>query len=200
MKVFILLGAAGVGATAMWFWDDSVQKFQVHLVEQQLLSGIQQPAVDIHKVGFHGAFADLHAHHHEEGAAHHDDDEEVKLAPAKEKQLAEADAKARELFASPGGAYTQADIELNGKVPPSERFEKVEFLYSMKPYPGQPIDPILKTKTGGAFDWYIGGKKYHFSSVATIEEFVLRAKKDPSSIQSPEHYVAAKSATTVASR
>jgi YHS domain-containing protein len=190
LNTLVLIGAATAGAIGMWFWDDSVQKFQVHLVEQQLLKGVQHPLVDIHKIGLHGEFADSHAHHHEDGDGH--EDHEDGLTPDQEKRMADADAKARQLFATPGGAYTKADIERNGSTPPSERFDKVEFLYSMKAHEGDPIDPILGTKTAGAFNWSIGGKTYHFASIASLEEFVMRAKKDPSSILPPSHYVQAR--------
>lgn len=194
-NVFLLLGAAAVGAAGMWYWDDNVQKFQVHLVEQQLAKGIVQPAADVHTIGLHGEFADVHAHHHDD-----DGDEGTPLTADQQKRMAIADAKARELFSTPGGAYTAEDIARNGTVPPSERFEKVEFLYSMKAHEGQPVDPILATKTAGAYDWYVGGKRYHFASIASIEEFVIRAKRDPKSILPPDRYVERDGATRVASR
>jgi len=203
LNVFILVGAITAGATGMWFWDDSVQKFQVKLVEQQLLAGIKQPTVDIQTIGFHGATAGRHTHHHdhdhEEGADHHHDDD-VPLTPEQTKQLEIADAKATALFSTPGGAYTKDDIAKNGSIPPHERFDRVEFLYSMKAHEGDPIDPILHTKTAGAFDWYVNGQVYHFASIASLEEFVIRAKQDPKSIQSPDHYVEKSSDTRLAAR
>lgn len=190
LDIVIIVVAIAIGAGGMWFWDDQNFKNNQRLVEQQILSNFTAPAVDIHKLGLHGQFADnpLYNHEHNHDDPVHEDDE-VPLTPEQQKEMDAADAKARILFGTPGGAYTAEDIKLNGNWTPWERFHKVAFQPNLKPFPTQPIDPIMRTKTHNAFNWYIGGKVYHFCSVPTLEEFVMRAKKDPSSVRPPEEYV-----------
>lgn len=192
-NLFILFAAMAVGGVAVKFWDDAVQRGTEKLIEAQLMRDVRQPNVDIHKIGLHGPFIDLHVGHllHEgEVEGEHDDD--VHLTPDQMKRLREAEAKAKEVFGTPGGAYTKEDIAKNGTIPPAQRFGDVQFLYTMKAFPGQATDPILGTKVSGAFDWYVGGQCYHFASVPSLEEFVMRAKKDPSSVMPASHYVGAK--------
>jgi YHS domain-containing protein len=59
----------------------------------------------------------------------------------------------------------------------------------MKPFPAQPFDPITQTKCASAFDWYVGGKLYHFSSIASLEAFVINAKTDPRPLPSPDKFI-----------
>jgi hypothetical protein len=176
-NVFILLGAAAVGAVSVNFWDTSVQRLQLKLVEKALAANKITPAADIHSLGFHGQWADIHM------------DEDPPYSPAQQKLIAEADAKARPIFATPGGAYTKEDIALNGTTPPYERFHRFQFLAIMKPYPAQPFDPITHTKTGGAFAWYVGGKLYHFASIGSLEAFVVMAKTQPGPLPAPEAFI-----------
>lgn len=186
----IILGAVAVGAAGMWFWDDQNFKNNQNLVEKELLENFTQTKVDLHKVGIHGVFLDnpLYNHTHNHDDPNHEEDD-VPLTPAQEKEMDAADAKSVALFSTPGGAYTAEDIKKNGTRTPWERFSKVIFAYNLRPFPGQPIDPISGTKIHHAFDWMVGGKPYHFCSVPTLEEFVMRAKNDPSSIKPPEAYI-----------
>jgi len=190
LDLVIIVGAVAVGAGAMWFWDDQNFKNNQRIVEAQLAENFTTPKVDMHKVGFHGIFIDNplynHIHNHDD-PLHEEDD--APLTPEQQKEMDEADGKAKALFGTPGGAYTAEDIKRNGTLTPWERFGKVIFAYNLKPFPAQPIDPISGTKIHHAFDWMIGGKPYHFCSVPTLEEFVLRAKTDPSSIKPPEAYI-----------
>lgn len=191
-NLFILCAAMAVGGAAVKFWDDAVQRGTEKLIEAQLLKDVKQPSVDIHTIGLHGAFIDLHCGHDVKEEKEDGHDDEVHLSPAMMKKLHDADAEAKIVFGTPGGAYTKEDIAKNGSVPPADRFGDVQFLASMKAFPGQPIDPIIGTKTAAAFDWYVGGNLYHFASVPSLEEFVMRAKKDPGSIKPASFYVEAK--------
>jgi len=185
----LLVAAAGIGGAAMWKFDDYQFRHQVDTINAQLLKGTTVAAVDVHKIGLHGPWIDIH----------HDIDC-GDLPSAKEKlEVGLADAKAKEVFGTPGGAYTTEDIRVNGLVPPSIRFNNVTFTYTLKPLPGQPYDPILKTRSSGAFDWSVCGQIYHFASIPSLEEFVMRAKKDKS-ILPPSAYIEKSSEARVASR
>ena len=51
----------------------------------------------------------------------------------------------RELFLTPGGVYTQADIDANGGVPPSVKYKAFRAQHNMFPKKGQRICPITNT-------------------------------------------------------
>lgn len=188
--LFLLIAAAGLGGFGMWKFDDYQFKHQDSAIQAQLEKGVRYTAVDVHKLGLHGTWIDVH----------HDIDC-GDLPSEKEKlEVGLADAKAKDLFDTPGGAYTAEDIKVNGLVPPSIRFNAVIVPYIIKGIPGQPIDPILKTRSCGAYDWSVGGQIYHFASVPSLEEFVMRAKADPKSVLPPSAYVEQPSADRLAKR
>jgi len=176
-KVGLLFGAAIVGAVGVGFWDHMVQATVQKLADQNIANQKQDPAVDPHILGIHGKWSDPRI------------DEDGPRSAKDLAEIAKADEIARPIFETPGGAYTAQDIAMNGTRPPFERFNRFAFNPKMKAFPAQPLDPITLTKTGGALDWYVGGKLYHFASVASLEEFVIRAKKDPKSVPPPEMFV-----------
>jgi YHS domain-containing protein len=96
--------------------------------------------------------------------------------------------KERELYLTPGGLYTAADIEKNGKKTASEKFADFDAEHDADPKPGDPICPITFTKANPACSWVVGGKSYTFCCPPCIDEFVKRAKVKPESIQAPETY------------
>jgi len=176
-KVIAFFVTVAAGAAGMGYWDHTIQQFQQHMVEKELADQVLQPAVDVHKIGLHGPWADVLG------------EDEAWSAPKDVQGIEDANAKAKSIFSTPGGAYTQKDIALNGTTPPYERFHRIRYQFAMRPFPGQPIDPILKTKASPAFSWFVGGQRYHFASIASMEEFVIRAKKDPSSILPADQYI-----------
>lgn len=178
----LAIGMAGLlGAAGMKYWDYSVQQFQLKLVEKELAQQRLQPAVDVHQLGLHGAWVDPGK----------DGEEPVRTASDKA-AIETRNAEARKLFTTPGGAYTLADIQKNGALPPFERFHRYQYQFAMRPFPGEPMDPITLTKASPAFSWFIGGKQYHFASIASLEQFVAVAKEEPSRIKPPEAYITPK--------
>lgn len=183
-NVFQLFGMAIVGAGCMYGWDYSVAVNQQHIVEKELTDQRVTPAVDIHKVGLHGAWCDADA-----------DGFEPKRTVEDLKGIAVADAEAAIIFSTPGGKYTLDDIKRNGKQAPFARFHAYQFSYTQRPFPTQYFDPISKTKTSPIFNWYVGGQMYHFASIATLEEFVMRAKKSTAPLPSPDTFIKGGSVT-----
>jgi YHS domain-containing protein len=59
----------------------------------------------------------------------------------------------------------------------------------MNPKPGSPLCPITSTRADTRFRWNVGGKAYLFCCPPCIDEFVQRAKDEPTSIRRPEDYV-----------
>ncbi|MFM8400926.1 MAG: hypothetical protein ACKOAH_24125, partial [Pirellula sp.] len=93
------------------------------------------------------------------------------------------------LYLTPGGKYTTADIEANGKTIPSIKFKGIRSNHDDKPMPGDKICPISKTKANEQFVWVIDGKAYTFCCPPCIDEFVRSAKEQPDSLQAPESYI-----------
>ncbi|TVS10333.1 MAG: hypothetical protein EA424_25605, partial [Planctomycetaceae bacterium] len=100
-----------------------------------------------------------------------------------------ADSEAQQLYLTPGGAYTEADIEANGRQTAAERYVGFRAKHDFNPAPGDALCPITRTKANPECTWVIGGKTYEFCCPPCIDEFVILAKEDPDSLLPPEEYV-----------
>lgn len=102
-----------------------------------------------------------------------------------------ADEAERDLYLTPGGIYTQADIEANGNMTASEKFKEFMAKHDMHPKPGDKICPVTMTKANPACSWIVGGKTYEFCCPPCVDEFVAWAKSEETikDIQDPEFYV-----------
>ncbi|WP_459556792.1 hypothetical protein [Lacunimicrobium album] len=103
-----------------------------------------------------------------------------------------ADAEERALYLTPGGIYTEADIQANGNVTASLKFKGLKSSHDMFPQPGDKICPVTETKANPQFTWIVGGKPYEFCCPPCVDEFVKMAKQSPDEIQPPGDYVKAK--------
>ena len=101
--------------------------------------------------------------------------------------LAEDDAA--RLFLTPGGRYTAADIEANGRLTAQQKFKGFRAKHEVKTKPGDRLCPISETKANPQCAWIIGGRTYEFCCPPCVEEFVRLAKESPDEIQEPEAYV-----------
>lgn len=95
----------------------------------------------------------------------------------------------RELYLTPGGAYTQADIEANGNVTVSQKFATFMAAHDLHPKIGDKICPITLTKANPKCSWIVGGKTYEFCCPPCVDEFVKLAKSKPEDVKQPEFYV-----------
>ena len=89
------------------------------------------------------------------------------------------------LYLTPGGKYTEADIEANGSVTVSQKFKTFKSAHDMHPKPGDKICPITLTKANPKCTWVIGGKEYEFCCPPCVDEFVRMAKQEPEKIDEP---------------
>lgn len=101
---------------------------------------------------------------------------------------AERTPKITELWFTPKGKYTAADIAANGERTAYEKYGEVEVEHE-DPTPGEVVCPISKSKTNPAITWQIDGKTYSFCCPPCIEDMVQRAKEKPDTILAPEQYV-----------
>lgn len=94
-----------------------------------------------------------------------------------------APAAERRLFLTPGGPYTQKDIEQNRNLVPSVKFAGFEASHNMNPQPGDRICPITKTKINPIISWVIGGHRYGFCCPPCIGDYLAKVKKNPKELK-----------------
>jgi hypothetical protein len=99
-----------------------------------------------------------------------------------------ADDQERNLYLTPGGKYTQADIEANGSQVASVKFAGIKAQHDAKPQSGDALCPISMTKANPRFSWVIDGKTYEFCCPPCVDEFVAMAKETPEKLLPPEAY------------
>jgi YHS domain-containing protein len=102
---------------------------------------------------------------------------------------APATSRERELYLTPGGAYTAEDIRANGNQLPSQRFRGVRVNHDLKPAVGDRICPITLTRANPGFRWTIAGKEYLFCCPPCVEEYVTLAKTNPGALKPPDEFI-----------
>lgn len=114
-------------------------------------------------------------------AAHGDDDMPAKVA----------DDAERELYLTPAGLYTAADVAANGNRTASEKFRSFRAKHDMNPQSGDQVCPITMTKANPECTWIVGGKEYSFCCPPCVDEFVAWAKNPETAdkVRNPEDYV-----------
>jgi YHS domain-containing protein len=95
----------------------------------------------------------------------------------------------RQLYLTPGGKYTEADIKANGNVTASQKFKGVVSKHDAKPKPGDRICPVSMTKANPDFTWIVNGKPYQFCCPPCVDEFVKGAKERPDELQDPDVFI-----------
>jgi YHS domain-containing protein len=96
---------------------------------------------------------------------------------------------ARELYLTPKGLYTAADIVANGSTTAAEKYRGFHSSHDFNPKPGDPICPVTHTKANPRCAWIVGGKKYLFCCPPCVDEFVKLAREEPAKVKNPEDYV-----------
>jgi YHS domain-containing protein len=99
-----------------------------------------------------------------------------------------ADAEARELYLTPAGKYTAADIAANGHLTAAQKFRGFRPNHDFDPKPGDRICPVTRTKANPQCAWTVGGKVYLFCCPPCVDEFVRLAKERPEELREPEAY------------
>lgn len=99
------------------------------------------------------------------------------------------DEEARELHLTAGGLYTEADIAANGGTTAAAKYAGFRANHNLHPQPGAPICPITQTRADPMCKWVIGGKTYTFCCPPCIDEFLVRAKREPEEVLDPHAYI-----------
>lgn len=100
-----------------------------------------------------------------------------------------ADEEEQSLYLTPGGKYTQADIEANGRMTASQKFRGFRAEHDMHPKAGDTICPVTFTKANPKCSWVVAGNKYEFCCPPCVDEFVKLAKEDPNKLKNPDEYI-----------
>jgi hypothetical protein len=99
------------------------------------------------------------------------------------------EAGERMLHLTPGGKYTQADVDANGRMIPSQKYRGFQARHDVNPRSGVAICPITRTKANRECTWIVDGRSYQFCCPPCIDEFVRLAKEQPERILAPGDYV-----------
>jgi len=102
---------------------------------------------------------------------------------------AEISKEERELYLTPGGIYTPADITANGNTVPSVRFKGIRWPHDENLKPGDMLCPVTDQKADQRCEWVVNGKKYVFCCPPCLDKFVTWAKEQPHKVKDPGAYV-----------
>lgn len=94
----------------------------------------------------------------------------------------------KQLFLTPAGKYTQADIEANKNQTPSQKFRDFVAEHDADPKPGDLICPVTSTKANPECAWVIDGQTYYFCCPPCVTDFVKTAKTKPDKIKKAADY------------
>ncbi len=100
-----------------------------------------------------------------------------------------ADNAERELYLTPGGRYTAADIAANGNMTASQKFKGLKSEHNMKPDVGDMLCPISGTKANSKFTWIIDSKPYQFCCPPCVDEFLASAKTTTDPLPEPDSFI-----------
>lgn len=95
----------------------------------------------------------------------------------------------QDLYLTPGGKYTEADIKANGNVIASKKFKGMMSAHNMNPEKGERICPVTLTKSNPKFTWVINGKPYEFCCPPCVDEYVRMAKENPEQLKDPDQFI-----------
>lgn len=108
--------------------------------------------------------------------------------PAGSEAVTQAKAE-EELFLTPGGKYTQADIQANGNQIVSSKYQTTTVPHDLRAKPGDHLCPVSRIKARQEFTWVVNGKTYEFCCPPCVDSFIRRAKLQPEIIKEPQDYV-----------
>jgi hypothetical protein len=96
--------------------------------------------------------------------------------------------KTSQLYLTPGGIYTQADIEKNGNTTPAIKFKGIEWKHEDK-QPGDKVCPITNNKAEANCAWIVQGQRYEFCCTPCLDKFIRWAHDEPAKIKNADEYI-----------
>jgi hypothetical protein len=95
----------------------------------------------------------------------------------------------RDLYLTPGGIYTAADIVANGNLTASQKLKGIKSAHDMKPKTGDKLCPVSGTKANAKFTWIIDGKPYDFCCPPCVDEHLASAKLSTEPLPDPATFL-----------
>jgi hypothetical protein len=95
----------------------------------------------------------------------------------------------RELYLTPGGLYSEADIKANGNVVPSQKFTGISWPHDDELKTGDKVCPVTANKADERCYWIVNSRKYEFCCTPCLDKFVKWAKEKPDRIKEPTEYI-----------
>ncbi len=100
-----------------------------------------------------------------------------------------APKKTANLYLTPGGIYTVADIKANGNMTPAEKFKGKKFAHRKDLNPGDKVCPVTDKKANAECAWIVNGQRYEFCCQPCLDDFIDWAHHDPKQIKDAGEYV-----------
>ena len=113
---------------------------------------------------------------------------EFDYEPKKEGGDKKKTVSTEDLYRTPGGIYTAADIKANGDVPPKVKFKGIAHREEALKV-GDKMYPISKEKASSEVTWVIAGERYEFCCPPCVERFLKLAHNEPEKVKKPAEYV-----------
>jgi hypothetical protein len=98
-------------------------------------------------------------------------------------------SKTTQLYLTPGGIYTAADIKANGNTTPAEKFKDKIWAHDDDLKPGDKFCPITKKKAEAACAWVINEQRYEFCCPPCLDKFMGWAHNQPEKVKDAREYV-----------
>jgi len=95
----------------------------------------------------------------------------------------------RELYLTPGGLYSEADIKANGNTVPSQKFTGISWPHDDELKSGDRVCPVTANKADERCYWIVNARKYEFCCAPCLDKFVKWAKERPEKIKEPAEYI-----------
>jgi hypothetical protein len=115
-------------------------------------------------------------------------DDIVKYEPEKDASDKKKTVNRSELYRTPGGIYTAADIKANGDLPPKVKFKGVVHR-DEETKPGDKICPISDNKANPQCFWIVNGQRYEFCCPPCVDSFLKLAHDEPAKVKDAAAYV-----------
>ncbi|MBI1832083.1 MAG: hypothetical protein HYR84_11605 [Planctomycetes bacterium] len=96
---------------------------------------------------------------------------------------------AANLFLTPGGIYTAADIKANGNTTPDVKLKGIRAKHAKDLNVGDRICPITEKKAQAEIAWIVNGQTYQFCCQPCVENFIEWAHNDTAKVKTASDYV-----------
>jgi hypothetical protein len=98
-------------------------------------------------------------------------------------------SKTTQLYLTPGGIYTVADINANGNTTPEQKFKGKKWAHEDGLKVGDKICPITKNKAEADCAWIIQKQRYEFCCPPCLDKFMGWAHNDTAKVKEADQYV-----------